>query len=468
MKGTIFVIFVAHACAAERARGDHQLLTFREPGDKTLLRSDTGINFGPFRKLNVLGPKGVVVSDQSIDEFTSKVLRKRGGKYEDRSTYVVDLNRVVDQYNKFKAIAPNVEVHYAIKANSDPYLSYIMAQLGAGFDCSSRYEIEAVIEGLGVDPSRIIFANTAKSPESIQYAVDRGVTFTIFDDVSELEKLADSKGDFKLLIRLLAEVTKASIPFTDKFGAMMEEVPCLLGQARDKGLDVIGVHFHLGEGLSSTKPFDEYIKKAKKVFRMGKKLGFNMTVLDIGGGFVDYPNAAVVTLEETMATVNRSLAEAFKGQAVRLLAEPGRYFAAVPFDLYATIIKRRLPHHTETTKMVYYVTEPATGQLNNISYLPYDLVEPYFASDRGQPFLNCPPANQSAGDDEYESLIYGPSSEPADRYQRTPSLPLLNLGDRLRFPAKGAYSISSSSLFNGFQRPRVFYTIKPKYEHLLK
>ncbi|KAI1296684.1 Antizyme inhibitor 2 [Halotydeus destructor] len=457
----LIVLFVYQAdCRPEAYQGSK----WRQQ-DRLLHSWETGINFKPFLKLNILDDQGVVVvSERPIDQFTCTIMQETGGKYDDRSTYVVDLNRVVDQYNKFKAIAPNVEVHYAIKANSDPYLSYIMAQLGAGFDCASKYEIEGVIDGLGVDASRIIYSNTAKSPESIQYAVDKGVELTIFDDVSELDNLADSKGDFKLLIRLLAEVTKASIPFTDKFGAMMNEVPYLLRQAKARGLDVIGVHFHLGEGLSDTQPFDEYIRKAKWVFDIGESLGFKMAVLDLGGGFVDYRNDSVVTVEETMGTVYRTMGQVFRGQRVRLLAEPGRYFAAGPFDLYVKIIKRRLPHHTETAEMVYYVTEPATGQLNNISYLPFDRVEPYFARDS----CDCLSSNERPEyGDTYESLIYGPSCEPTDNFQAMPSLPLLNMGDMIKFPDKGAYSISDSNLFNGFQRPKVCYTIRPEHAHLL-
>ncbi|KAI1296689.1 Ornithine decarboxylase [Halotydeus destructor] len=466
----LFLIFLLASCRTDQRHDHRDKVTWGQLPGKKLHSWDTCINFKPFRKLNVLDDEGViVVSNVPYREFTRLVLRSCSDRYDDRSTYVIDLNKVVDQYKKFKTFAPNVEVHYAIKANSDPYLSYILANLGASFDCASKSEIEAVLDGLHVDPSRIIFANTAKSTESIQYAADKGVQLTIFDNVSELDKIAESDGDFKLLIRLLAVVEKAGVPFSDKFGAMMDEVPCLLRQAKERGLDVIGVHFHLGLSLTSTEPFDEYIRNSKIVFDIGKRLGFKMSVLDIGGGFTDYPDAPVITLEETMATVNRSLAQVFRGQKVRLLAEPGRFFAALPVDLYVTVINRRWPHDTEEAQMVYYVNEPATGQLTIFSHLPYEKVEPYFVSDNiNVPFENCPPSNRSVHSrDRFESIIYGPSCHPGDRYQHNPILPMLNIGDTIRFVAKGAYSASDSNLFNGFQRPRVFYTIKPKYEHLL-
>ncbi|KAI1304197.1 Ornithine decarboxylase [Halotydeus destructor] len=471
MTRTVFVIFLISACGSDQSQNEQQGVPVVKPEYRILRSSDTGVNMKPFRKLNILDDPGVIyVTNSNISKFTSMVLKKRGGRYDDRSTYVVDLNRVVDQYDTFARLAPNVEVHYAIKANSDPYLSYMMARLGAGFDCASKHEIEAVIDGLRVDPGKIIFANTAKSGPSIQYAADKGVPLTIFDNVSELDKLAARKVNFKLLIRLIAVVKNAKIPFSDKYGATMAEVPCLLGQARDRGLDVIGVHFHLGEGFPNTRPFVEYIRKAKKVFDTGLEMGFNMSVLDIGGGFTSYPNDPGIRPEEILATVNRTVARLFKGQKVRLLAEPGRFFATLPFDLYATVINRRLPHDTETTQIVYYINEPWTGQLNQLSFYPFQIIEPVFVEPgNGEPFDNCPPANQTirAGE-RYESLIYGPTCLPFDRYNGTPSLPLLNVGDILKFTANGAYSVSDGTRFNGFQRPKVFYTIRPEHEHLLK
>ena len=49
----------------------------------------------------------------------------------------------------------------AVKCNPDPLLLQIFAALGGGFDCASKHEIATVLD-LGVDPSRIIYANTCK------------------------------------------------------------------------------------------------------------------------------------------------------------------------------------------------------------------------------------------------------------------------------------------------------------------
>ncbi|KAI1296686.1 Ornithine decarboxylase [Halotydeus destructor] len=118
--------------------------------------------------------------------------------------------------------------------------------------------------------------------------------------------------------------------------------------------------------------------------------------------------------------------------------------------------------------MVYYINEPWSGQLNLFSYYDFQKVDRATRS-RDDPFVNCLPLKGPLRPkDSYDSLLYGPSCHPHDRYNGTPSLPLLNVGDKIRFQAHGAYSVSDGTRFNGFQMPKVFYTIKPEYEHLLK
>lgn len=57
----------------------------------------------------------------------------------------------------------------AVKCNPEPTLLAMLAALGAGFDCASVMELEAV-EVLGVSQDRIIFANPCKKPADFRYA----------------------------------------------------------------------------------------------------------------------------------------------------------------------------------------------------------------------------------------------------------------------------------------------------------
>lgn len=50
-------------------------------------------------------------------------------------------------------------------------------------------------------------------------------------------------------------------------------------------LQVIGVSFHVGSGCNDFPAYDRAITTAKSLFQFGFLLGFDMNLLDIGGGF---------------------------------------------------------------------------------------------------------------------------------------------------------------------------------------
>lgn len=45
------------------------------------------------------------------------------------------------------------------------------------------------------------------------------------------------------------------------------------------------ISFHVGSGCRDPNAYSKAIKEAKKVFQCGEDLGFNMNIVDIGGGF---------------------------------------------------------------------------------------------------------------------------------------------------------------------------------------
>ena len=125
----------------------------------------------------------------------------------------------------------------------------------------------------------------------------------------------------------------------NKFGADPVDALTLLGTAKDLGLSVVGVSFHVGSGATNPHAFTAAILLARKVFDMGNALGFNMTLLDIGGGFCggNFDENGNVDLGGVPAAVNSALEEYFSGEAnedVRVIAEPGRYCYCPSFPLY--------------------------------------------------------------------------------------------------------------------------------------
>lgn len=119
----------------------------------------------------------------------------------DDTTYVYDLGNTVRLYRSWCAALPRVAPFYAVKCNPEPGLLRLLAALGAGFDCASKAEIEAVL-ALGVARDRVIFAHPCKRPADLRFARDAGIGLTTFDSEGELAKVAAHHPGVGLVMRV--------------------------------------------------------------------------------------------------------------------------------------------------------------------------------------------------------------------------------------------------------------------------
>ena len=221
----------------------------------------------------------------------------------------------------------------------------LLASLGTGFDCASQAEIQQVLN-VGVDPSRIIFANPCKPVSFVRQAYKARVDIMTFDNSDELYKIARIHRAAHLVVRILIDDSRSLCQLGVKFGAPLTSVPGLLATAHELGLDVIGVSFHVGSGCYDANAFEDAVSRASQVFSMGIAAGYRFTLLDVGGGFESH------TFEQSAAVLNRAIQTYFpraKQQGVKIIAEPGRYFVSEAFQLAATVIARRANPSTSIT-----------------------------------------------------------------------------------------------------------------------
>jgi len=223
----------------------------------------------------------------------------------------------------------------------------LLAALGSGFDCASNGEIAQILP-LNASPARIIFANPCKAVSHIKSAAKHGVDTMTFDNVDELYKVARISPTAKLILRILTDDSKSLCRLGLKFGAPHVTVPGLLAKAKDLGLDVIGVSFHVGSGCYDPSAFADAVRWARAVFDMGVAAGYNFSLLDVGGGFED------ATFEATAGVLRDALDLHFPDRTgLRIIAEPGRYFVSRAFSLAVNVIARRAPMSDgKTTEIV--------------------------------------------------------------------------------------------------------------------
>ena len=263
--------------------------------------------------------------------------------------------------------------HYAVKCHNDPLILDALASLGIGFDCASEAEIRSVV-ARGVSPDKIVYTNPCKPDNQVLASKDLGVALTVFDNANELEKIKRVYPETKLLLRIMGDDSFSICQFNSKFGASHTEYAPLLAKARELGLDVVGVSFHVGSGCTSAAPFGDAIGRAKRCFELAKTYGFEMTVLDLGGGFPG-DKMAQVSFEAIAVNINEALDAHFPaGPAtdnLRIIAEPGRYFVSSCSTLASRIIaKRVVPAADEKgkTALMYYQNEGVYAAFNCVLY----------------------------------------------------------------------------------------------------
>lgn len=318
-----------------------------------------------------------------------------------------------------------------------------MAQLGNGFDCASKSEIDLALQ-TGIDPSRIIYAQPCKTKSYLRYASQVGVKQMTFDNADELYKIKAHFPDAELYLRILTDDSTSLCRLSMKFGASLDVAQQLLELAHQLELKVVGVSFHVGSGAEDPRAFLKAVQDARLVFDQAAEIGHELHTLDVGGGFCQD------TFEKFSSILSDAL-ETYFPPHIRIIAEPGRYYVASAFTLAANVIARRdVPDPLDPSRVAYmlYLNDGVYGNFSNIIFDHQHPVAKVLlcAADDSQP--GTP---NSAMSEINSYSIWGPTCDGIDVITQRIELPgLLNTGDWLYFEEMGAYTKCSATRFNGF------------------
>jgi len=357
--------------------------------------------------------------------------------------FVADLGHIYRQHLRWKLNMKGIKPFYAVKCNPDPVVLRLLASLGTGFDCASKAEIQQVVE-MGVDPSRIIYAQPCKTKSYLRYAKANGVKKMTFDNSEELYKIKEIYPEAELFLRILTDDSQSQCRLSVKFGAGIDVSDGLLALAKELGLSVVGVSFHVGSGDGEKiHAFTKAVQDARFVFDQAEQLGFTMTTLDVGGGFCSD------TFETTTSVLTDAVSTYFP-PSVKLIGEPGRYYVASAFTLACHVIARRSIHDVAAGQASYmlYVNDGVYGNFSNIIF---DHQHPIPQGLRiGDQFYPCTAPSVFAGDG-IEYSVWGPTCDGIDKIRDSWFFPeIVEVGDWLLFRDMGAYTKCSATRFNGF------------------
>ena len=353
--------------------------------------------------------------------------------------YAYDLDAIEARVTALRRALPaaGARLFYACKANSHPRILERLARLGVGIEAASPGEVDRALE-CGHPADAVVLSASNAHPAALAAVVARGchVTLGARSDVRRLGRLAPG---VRVLLRMnpgLGEghhrhvVTGGS---HSKFGIALAETEEVLDEAARAGLEVVGLHIHIGSGILEGRPL---LAAAERLFEAAARHP-GLRVLDLGGGFgVPYREAE---REFDLAGFGRALEErlrAFRaatGRGLEVWFEPGRYLVAAAGVLVAEVTCRK-----EGGGHVFIGVDTGMNHLLRPAlYGAYHRI-----------------VNLSAPDAPLEWVeVVGNVCETTDVFASNRPLPRAEEGHLLAFLDTGAYGYSMASRYNLWPLP---------------
>lgn len=341
---------------------------------------------------------------------------------------VLSLEQIEKNYRLLRTHLPRVKVFYAIKANPHRRILELMRDLGSNFDVASDGEIME-LSSLGVDGSRMIYANPMKTVNGLRACRNAGVGKMTFDSAGEIDKMARECPGATVLLRIRIDNSSAHVDLNKKFGAAHEQALELLLKARDAGLDAAGIAFHVGSQTTSADPYLYALDIAREIFEEAAAAGMQLRIMDIGGGFPIPEPKVRFNLQEMLNQINARLDEDFPG--VEIWAEPGRFICGTAVNLITSVIGV-----TERGGQPwYFLDEGLYGTFSGVLFDQWDFKLISFKEG-----------------EQVAATFAGPSCDSLDIMFRGKMTVRQEEGDLILVPICGAYTSASATTFNGFSK----------------
>ncbi len=358
---------------------------------------------------------------------------------------IVDHDIIRQNYAAFRKHLPRIQAYYAVKAFTNEEIVKTLFNAGCSFDVASMPEFNMVYECVKYMPpqrrqdwiwDKIIYAHPIKS-ESTLRELDKYKPLVTYDNREEIRKIRKNAPNAGLALRLKVPNTGAMVELSSKFGASPGEAVDLILAADKAGLTVEGISFHVGSQTTNFQNYVQAINLAANVFQEARSRGYRkMNLLDIGGGFPAPYDKSVRPFRELARTINSELNRLFP-KDIQILAEPGRFIVATA----ATEVSQIIGKAVRDGKLCYYIND---GVYHTFSGIIFDHCSYHFESLKGGKKELC--------------TVFGPTCDALDVVSMSEMLPSrLKIGDVLTSRNIGAYSIVSSTSFNGFPSAKILH-----------
>jgi diaminopimelate decarboxylase len=351
--------------------------------------------------------------------------------------FVYDAGRVRTRIALFRHHFPNIDLHYAVKANPYKLLLKEIVSLVDGLDVASQSEMALALD-CGMPAERISFAGPGKRDEELRAAIPAGVTLNL-ESQGEAERALAIGARLGVRPRLAVRVNPdfelrgSGMRMgggAKPFGVDAERVPALVRRLIEAGADWRGLHVFAGsQALDSGALIEAQRQTLSLAARIAAEVGATPPLVNLGGGFgIPYFYGErpldVAPIGAALADRPSQLADS------RLAIELGRWLVGEA-GVYLTRVVDRKVSHGKT----FLVTDggmhhqlAASGNFGQVVRRNF----PVAVATR----FGAPP--------EEEASVVGCLCTPLDRLADDVMLPKAEVGDLIAVFLAGAYGLSAS------------------------
>jgi diaminopimelate decarboxylase/aspartate kinase len=344
--------------------------------------------------------------------------------------YVYDLQAVRAAVEALQSLKAIDRVLYAMKANPNPAILQLLANLNVDFDCVSRGEIEHLMASVpGIDRSRILFTPNFAPRSEYEWALGQGIVVVI-DNLFILREWGELFRGRGVFCRIDTGTGRGHHHYVRtagthaKFGIPIAQSEQLAQLASQHAVTVIGLHAHSGSGIFDA---DNWSEIAGRLLDLGQRFP-QLQTIDVGGGLgvADGQDHAGLDLQQLDTVL---LAARQNRPNIAVWIEPGRFLVAAAGVLIARVTQ------TKSKDDVRYVGI-ATGMNSLIRPALYgawhEIVNLTRLDEPSTEIVN----------------VVGPICESADFLGHERLLPPTREGDVLLIANTGAYGHAMSSHYN--------------------
>ncbi len=358
-------------------------------------------------------------------EHAHELLRRFGSPL-----YVYDLREIERRYLRFVQAFPYrpLDCHYAVVCNKNPLIVRRLHELGAGVHANTPGDAFAALAA-GVPAEDVVYSGTNLTGVDLEYLLGLGVALNV-DSLDQLRDVVSRGGCRTVGLRFLIDDAAKR----NRIGVSPNELREALRIADGGGVRVAGLHMYAG---TNNRRQSRFLGCVDRLLAGAETLP-DLEYVNLGGGYgIGYregePDLDVDSIGREVARRLASLSRR-RGQAIRLILEPGRALVASAGMLLMTVVSVK---HRGGRRFVGVDSTVGNIVVPSV-YHGYHRIETL--TPRG-------------GRLELTTDVCGNTTHSGDFIARDVRLPRVEPGDVLALRDVGAYAYAMSSHFLNRPRP---------------